>query len=202
MGWTNRKPRTRPMPPAPSENTLVQAISNRDHSWLNSLLESGANPNTPHRDTLPLHFAARRGEMDVVDLLCRHGADIDARDAQGYTALTQAVLSDDSKTIAALLKRGADADVADHGGNTPLHHAARLSKFDILRQLVLAGAAQDMHNSAGDAPADILARAGSHAANAFNAAAREYADTTAQKRAQLQKPLKLMQPLNIRSRRP
>jgi len=66
----------------------------------------------------------------------------------------------------------------------------------------LAGAAQDMHNSAGDAPADILARAGSHAANAFNAAAREYADTTAQKRAQLQKPLKLMQPLNIRSRRP
>lgn len=202
MGWTNSKPRTRPTPPAPSENSLVQAISNGDRGWLNGLLAGGANPNTPHRDTLPLHFAARRGQMDIVDLLCRHGADIDARDAQGRTAVAQAVLAGEGKTIAALLKRGADADVADHDGNTPLHHAARLSKFDVMRQLIVAGAAQGMQNHAGDTPLHITERTGVYAADAFNAAARDYADAHAQKLAQLQKPLKLMQPLNIRPRRP
>lgn len=202
MGWTNSKPRTRPTPPAPSENSLVQAISNRDRGWLNGLLESGANPNTPHRDTLPLHFAARRGEMDVVDLLCRHGANIDARDTHGRTATAQTVIEGESKTIAALLKRGADADVADHDGNTALHHAARLSKFDVMRQLILAGAAHDIRNHAGDTALHIAQRVGGYAADTFNAAAREYTDAKAQKVAQLQRPLKLMQPLNIRPRRP
>ncbi len=202
MGWTNRRPRTRPTPPAPSENSLVLAISNDDRGWLHSLLAGGANPNAPHRDTLPLHFAARRGQMDIVDLLCRHGADIDARDAQGRTAVAQAAMSGEGKTIAALLKRGADIDVADHDGNTALHHAARLSKFDMMRQLIVAGAAQDVKNHAGDTPLQITERTGIHAADAFNAAARAYADATAQKSAQLQKSLTLMQPLNIRPRRP
>lgn len=202
MGWTRSRPRSRAFAPAPQENPVVQAISNGDTNWLKNLLEGGANPDTPHRDTLPLHFAARRGEMHIVDLLCRHGANIDIQNGQGRTAVIEAAIGGEGKTIDALLKRGADADIADRDGHTALHHALRLSKFDIMRQLVIGGVKTDIANKAGDTPRDIAARLGVHAVDAFDKALRERADLTAQKNATLQRTIKIMSPLNIRPRRP
>lgn len=202
MSWTKSRPRSRSFAPAPQENPVVQAISNGDANWLKNLLEGGANPNAPHRDTMPLHFAARRNEMHIVDLLCRHGGDIDIRNAQGRTAVIEAAMNGEKKTLAALLTRGADIDIADNDGNTALHHAMRLSKYDIMRQLILAGCKTDIANRAGEMPRDISPVIGSMAADCFDDALRARAEATAHKNATLQRTVKIMQPLNIRPRRP
>jgi ankyrin repeat protein len=50
-------------------------VAHRD--VVRALLERGANPNIRDEgdDAMPLHFAAERGDLDVVELLVEHGAD-------------------------------------------------------------------------------------------------------------------------------
>lgn len=53
-----------------------------------SLLANGADANPgPNGDAPPLHLAAQRGSVDLVEMLIRLGADVNARDAKNRTAL-------------------------------------------------------------------------------------------------------------------
>ena len=61
----------------------------------------------------PLHLAARRGEQEVLRHLLDYGADIDAQDVHGDTALSWARLAGHQKVVDLLLERGADAKVND-----------------------------------------------------------------------------------------
>jgi hypothetical protein len=54
-----------------------------------------------------LHFAVRRQRLDLVDLLIRLGADVDAADANGQTALEFAMLRGDQRAAARLVEAGA-----------------------------------------------------------------------------------------------
>ena len=105
-----------------------------------SYLDSGDNPNVVDLyGNTPLHRACS-SKSDVlvpavVELLLRHGADIDTVNAIGKTAL-QLVLSkaklDNSwlaikrsyaEVVKLLLDSGANPNVADRYGDTPLHQA-------------------------------------------------------------------------------
>ncbi|KAI5785427.1 ankyrin repeat protein, partial [Pyronema domesticum] len=82
-----------------------------------------------------LHFAARHGNLPVLELLLQYGADEDAVDQFGCTPLHHAAgacrekdLSEDITeqerlaVVEALLDAGANMDIRDKIGNTPLHH--------------------------------------------------------------------------------
>jgi ankyrin repeat protein len=55
-----------------------------------------------------LHMAARRGNVDVIEALLEGGADIEARDSVGDTALRRAVNCNKVEAARLLLARGAD----------------------------------------------------------------------------------------------
>ncbi|HEY1239020.1 MAG TPA: ankyrin repeat domain-containing protein [Bryobacteraceae bacterium] len=73
------------------------------------LLEHGADPNlawAEHGDA-PLHIAAERSDVEMVDLLVSHGADIHQRRSDGRTPHTIASLYGNQEIAAWLLQHGA-----------------------------------------------------------------------------------------------
>jgi ankyrin repeat protein len=69
-----------------------------------------------------MHFAAEARRTDIVNMLLDAGADIDAQDNAGRTALTIAYAQSDHELFAALIERG--AQVGEAGESARLAHDA------------------------------------------------------------------------------
>lgn len=111
------------------------------------LIERGAKPEPPGGQ--PALLAAAGSDDDDpagVHLLLKNKARVDARDAQGRTALHVAALAGHETIVAELIDAGADPALADMRHRTPLMEAARgghLTVVDqLLRQLPDGGATQ------------------------------------------------------------
>ena len=73
-----------------------------------------------NEDEHALHFASRRNNADVMDLLLKCGADIDAVNAFKWTALHWACYQMYPAVVESLLRHAADIDIVDHIGLTAL----------------------------------------------------------------------------------
>lgn len=105
------------------------------------LLERGAKPEPDGGQ--PVLLAAAGTEEDDpagVQLLLRHKARVDARDARGRSALHEAAQAGHSGIVAALLDAGADVHAHDGLGRTPLLDSARAAALPALDTLLEAGA--------------------------------------------------------------
>ena len=76
------------------------------------------------------------GYKKAAELLLDDGADINAKDRAGLTALHAAVARDQADIVNFLLKREADVNAADKKGCTPLFYAVTLDKVDIANTLL------------------------------------------------------------------
>ena len=105
------------------------------------LLERGAKPE-PAGGQPVLLAAAGTEEDDAagVQLLLRHKARVDARDARGRSALHEAALAGHAGIAAALLDAGADVHARDSEGRTPLLDSARNAALPALEALLDAKA--------------------------------------------------------------
>ena len=77
---------------------------------------AGANVNSRNDDSTPLFLAAGGGRLEGVRYLLDQGADINAREQQGNTALTEATYYGHIEVIKELLLRGADINAIGQGG--------------------------------------------------------------------------------------
>jgi ankyrin repeat protein len=102
----------------------------------------------------PLHLAAAGMRLGVVRLLLQSGADPNAENRRGATALHYAcdprpttrgtwLPADQAAVIDALVEHGANVNRGDRGGATPLHRAVRARSAAAVRQLLAAGARSD-----------------------------------------------------------
>lgn len=77
---------------------------------------AGANVNTRGNCCMPLFLAAGEGRLDVVRYLLDQGADVNAREQHGRTAITEAAFYGNTSVIKELLLRGAEVNaIADEG---------------------------------------------------------------------------------------
>jgi ankyrin len=76
-----------------------------------------------------LMYAARQGAIDGVKALAASGAQLDARDPDGSTALALSIINAHYDVASLLIERGADPDVADHVGMTPLYAAVDMRRL-------------------------------------------------------------------------
>ena len=114
------------------------------------LLERGAKPE-PVGGQPVLLAAAATEEDDAagVQLLLRHKARVDARDARGRSALHEAAFAGHAGIAAALLDAGADVHARDGEGRTPLLDSARNASLLALDALLAANADPRASDGAG-----------------------------------------------------
>jgi ankyrin repeat protein len=97
-----------------------------------SLIEHGAVCRARNRrGAEPLHYAADANhwqpaaQKDTIEYLLAVGADPNARDKSGVSALHRAVRTRASEAVRALLAAGADVSARNRSGSTPLHLAVQ-----------------------------------------------------------------------------
>jgi uncharacterized protein len=87
-----------------------------------ALLKRGANPNRgciaePTRT--PYIYAAQEGHLAMLDLLQRHGADVNAVGSDGSTALHSAISKGQTLVVKCMLRRGVDVHVTHEAFDAP-----------------------------------------------------------------------------------
>lgn len=97
----------------------LAAMADTSH-WLETLLEHGASADTPNTVTgaTPLAAALDARREGNVERLLKAGANPDAADRQGQTALHHAALVNDTSAVLTLLEAGADPRAKDRTGGT------------------------------------------------------------------------------------
>ncbi|CAH0492357.1 unnamed protein product [Peronospora farinosa] len=101
--------------------------------------------------------------LNVVKLLLRHGAKIEARDQEGKTALLLATNDELFEVAKLLLENGACIDAQDIAGRTPLHVCLRTSPEQsvlVTNLLISQGALIDIPDKTGETPLTIVVHNG------------------------------------------
>src|SRR5438874_10656 len=123
-----------------SPDKLFTAIRANDLAGIKTLLDHGVSPNAADsKQVTALMYAAEVGSLDAMKLLVAGGADVNAQNASGSTALMWSV--SDAKKVRLLLEHNADANKVAKSGRTALIIAAYTSNSaEIVRMLLAKGA--------------------------------------------------------------
>lgn len=94
-------------------NAMWIACSMNNAAAVSLLLQKGEDPNQKYADnSTPLIVAAMFvADADLLNILLEAGADCNACDNSGYTAMTHCIMNGKPEEVAALLKHGADLSV-------------------------------------------------------------------------------------------
>jgi len=147
---------------------LWREISEGSADSAQSLLAEGADANFRGSDGRTLLMAAAGMDSKVL-LLLNHGATVDARTANGDTALMFAADRYDAASVKLLLARGADPNAADAAGNSVLLRAAasrqdwREEREPLIGLLLSAQADVNRANASGVTALMLMAGAGNPA---------------------------------------
>ncbi|KAM9754460.1 ankyrin repeat domain-containing protein 27 isoform 2-T2 [Menidia menidia] len=115
------------------------------------------------RGYTPLHVAAICGQAQLIDLLVRKGAPVNATDYHTLTPLHLACQRGYQGVSLLLLHYKANADAQDNNGNTPLHLACMYGHEDCVKALVyydVQTCRLDLQNDKGDTALHMAARWG------------------------------------------
>ncbi len=150
-----------PQTTAPKAQTLEEAIRTDDRSAIVYFLkQEKADPNQKTEQGEPLlHLAARRGFAFAVEQLLTAGANVNAIDDYGGTALMEVYQEDYSiaahgfdygKVEDLLLKAGANINIADKSGLTVLMKASYVGDVESVKKLLAAGTDVNATDKEGD----------------------------------------------------
>ena len=101
----------------------------------------------------PLHRATGgKGHFHVVQYLCEHGADIEAKDNTGWTPLHYAADKGCVNLVKYLCDQGADKETRSNACLTPLHNAANGNDLAVVQYICEIGADMEARNVDGWTP--------------------------------------------------
>lgn len=117
---------------------LMNATDQNAVQMVADLLEKGADPNMILRRT-PLHLAAEKGRIEIIDLLLANNADVNARDHSGRTPLLLAIAARWPEVARTLREAGADASVCTESGTSLLFAALERDDYETARWALVNG---------------------------------------------------------------
>ncbi|MBT3842301.1 MAG: ankyrin repeat domain-containing protein [Verrucomicrobia bacterium] len=105
----------------------------------------GCGPSETDRSLLD---AAEKGNIKAVKQAIVDGADVDAKDSDGWTPLHNAALKGHKEIFELLIAKGADVNAKGSSGWTPLHFAANGGYMEVAKLLIAKGV--DVNAKTGD----------------------------------------------------
>jgi ankyrin repeat protein len=152
---------------------LSNAVASNNLEAVRLLLSKGAIVNTTNTNQpkmrngllavgrmTPLMFAAPWGSPEMLGSLLKAGADLNARDVRGMTALMLTVASEtqDVEVVKLLLRSGADVNTKSSTGETALDWATRFGDRDVIATLREGGAKRGLSDSTPPLPKQDVPR--------------------------------------------
>ncbi|HZL93939.1 MAG TPA: ankyrin repeat domain-containing protein, partial [Vicinamibacterales bacterium] len=123
------------------DTRLVDAVKSGNRQAVRTLARQPGQVNAPEADgTTALHWAVRREDLAIVDLLLKAGAKASTANRYGVTPLYLASANGDAVTVVRLLGAGADPNTSLPDGETVLMTAARTGNVAVIKALVARGA--------------------------------------------------------------
>ncbi|RDU70271.1 ankyrin repeat domain-containing protein [Helicobacter brantae] len=128
-----------------------------DYTAVRKGISMGADLNVRWRGMTPLYNACRSGWGDVVELMIKKGADVDA-ESYGETPLLKVAgrKVNDVNLARILINNDADVNAKDANGNTPLYLAILNKNSAMIKLLLDNGADMYIKNKRGDTPARYI----------------------------------------------
>ena len=105
-----------------------------------------------------LHFAAFHGNIGMIRLLVKHGADVRAINRQGINMLHVSSQGDSPVSLAYFLEKGLDINSKDYRESTPLHWAAFSNAECILNYIIAWGGDINAQDSKGLTPLHLAVK--------------------------------------------
>ena len=167
-----------------SDLLLMESVGRGDEKAAARALKLGAHVNAVfqnYANSTPLHNAAHTGNLAVIDLLLKNGADITLINSEGQTPLHIAAALGNSAVLNRLLQATPDVSAVETSGNTPLHYAAEAGDLASFNALLTKGADPKIKNKDGYTAPDLLLK-GNQGGNATGPAGTPI-NINAQKRA-------------------
>ena len=116
LAIVNALPRVRHQKQQRRQLLFAEATMDGDLRRMRSLHSAGASVNARVTCCRPLFLAAGKGRLDAVRYLLDEGADVNAREISGATALTEAAYSGKLDIVRELLSRDADVNAVSGDG--------------------------------------------------------------------------------------
>jgi len=143
----------------PPTRPVCWAVIYMDMGCLYRVLNWGGDVDAQHpggTGERGLTMAASRGELRLVTLLLARGANVNAEDRLGFTALHRAAYADHVHVAEVLMRHGADVGAIAHdNGYTPLHCAASFGCSAMVAFLLDHGASIDARDAMGRTPVHV-----------------------------------------------
>jgi uncharacterized protein len=133
---------------------LVQYAAQGDEIVVNLLLKTGipVQASEPIRLVTALHNAAANGHSRLCKLLIEQGADVNAKDINGFTPLINAVYAGQNETMRLLLENKADSNAVPKSGSTALNIAVQRNDMVSAELLLKAKASIGLVDTYGMSP--------------------------------------------------
>ena len=135
---------------------------NNDFVKIKELLEKGANTEFKHKwseERNAFHFATTMGNVQSMDMLIKHGINVNTTDIKGFSALHLASSRNKVNAVNLILKtEGVNLNLPNKNGYTPILTAIENGHIEILQSLLDANASLDVINKKGETAYKIAER--------------------------------------------
>jgi ankyrin repeat protein len=143
-----------------SEKAFAQQVREGRSEVVKLFLAAGMSPDVQDQRFTPLLEAARRGYSEMALELIKGGADVNAKDPYGVTALMFSLIAGSTDVALKLIEKGADVNSRDVDGRTALVEALTSENEippEVVESLIRRGADVNVRLAGGLTPLMIAA---------------------------------------------